>query len=175
MSVTDECKNWIISLNCVVQNRAVGIVLLVVILAALLILGCWYFKKRSGYKIIRVLTFSAYFLHPTDSGGPFNTFLFWFFCYIFCITCPKSFFSQWQTPRTGSPGYTGGQYSEAGPSAENKMALTDFGSFRPVVRDRKFPHGWLDRPSLVFFNIRRRASTNTQKWKTFGQNSIYTS
>ncbi|GLD55346.1 melanoma antigen recognized by T-cells 1 [Lates japonicus] len=35
--------------------------------------------------------------------------------------------------RSGSPGFTGGQYSEAGPSADNKMALTDFGSFRPVV------------------------------------------
>ncbi|XP_061590077.1 melanoma antigen recognized by T-cells 1 [Cololabis saira] len=71
-------------------EEAVGITLLVVILAALLILGCWYFKKRSGYKIIR-------------------------------------------SPRSGSPGYTGGQYSEAGPSADNKMALADFGSFRPLV------------------------------------------
>uniref|UniRef100_A0A3Q1CW05 Uncharacterized protein n=1 Tax=Amphiprion ocellaris TaxID=80972 RepID=A0A3Q1CW05_AMPOC len=33
---------------------AVGIALLVIILGALLILGCWYFKKRSGYRIIRV-------------------------------------------------------------------------------------------------------------------------
>ncbi|XP_042250186.1 melanoma antigen recognized by T-cells 1 isoform X1 [Thunnus albacares] len=71
-------------------EEAVGIALLMVILAALLLLGCWYFKKRSGYRIIR-------------------------------------------SPRSGSPGYTGGQYSEAGPSADNKMALTDFGSFRPVV------------------------------------------
>ncbi|TMS08021.1 melanoma antigen recognized by T-cells 1 [Larimichthys crocea] len=71
-------------------EEAVGIVLLVVILAALFILGCWYFKKRSGYKIIR-------------------------------------------SPRSGSPSYTGGQYSEAGPSSENKMALTDFGSFQPAV------------------------------------------
>ncbi|XP_035463325.2 melanoma antigen recognized by T-cells 1 isoform X2 [Scophthalmus maximus] len=71
-------------------EEAVGIALLVVILAALLILGCWYFKKRSGYKIIR-------------------------------------------NPRTGSPAYSGGQFSEAGPSADNKMALTDFGSFQPVV------------------------------------------
>ncbi|XP_023275327.1 melanoma antigen recognized by T-cells 1 [Seriola lalandi dorsalis] len=71
-------------------EEAVGIVLLVVILAALLLLGCWYFKKRSGYKIIR-------------------------------------------SPRSVSPGYTTGQFSEAGPSADNKMALTDFGSFRPVV------------------------------------------
>lgn len=43
-----------LNLNCVVDHRAVGIALLVVILAALLILGCWYFKKRSGYKLIRV-------------------------------------------------------------------------------------------------------------------------
>ncbi|XP_026153221.1 melanoma antigen recognized by T-cells 1 [Mastacembelus armatus] len=71
-------------------EEAVGIALLVVILAALLILGCWYFKKRSGYKILR-------------------------------------------SPRSGSPGYTEGQYSEAGPSADNKMALTDFGSFRSAV------------------------------------------
>lgn len=41
-----------------------------------------------------------------------------------------------QSNRSGSPGYTGGQYSEAGPAAENKMALTDFGSFRPAVRDK---------------------------------------
>ncbi|XP_017263111.1 melanoma antigen recognized by T-cells 1 [Kryptolebias marmoratus] len=71
-------------------EEAVGIALLVVILAGLFILGCWYFKKRSGYKIIR-------------------------------------------NPRSGSPGFTGGQYSEDGPSAENKMPLTDFGSFRSVV------------------------------------------
>ncbi|XP_031716197.1 melanoma antigen recognized by T-cells 1 [Anarrhichthys ocellatus] len=71
-------------------EEAVGIVLLVVILAAVFILGCWYFKKRSGYKIIR-------------------------------------------SPRSGSPSHTGGQYSEAGPSDDNKMALTDFGSFRPMV------------------------------------------
>ncbi|XP_062333726.1 melanoma antigen recognized by T-cells 1 [Osmerus eperlanus] len=34
-------------------EEAVGIALLVVILAALLILGCWYFRRRSGYKMIR--------------------------------------------------------------------------------------------------------------------------
>lgn len=42
------------ALNCDFPHRTVGIVLLVVILAALLVLGCWYFKKRSGYKLIRV-------------------------------------------------------------------------------------------------------------------------
>lgn len=52
---------FIYSLWIVVWNRAVGIVLLVVVLAALLILGCWYFKKRSGYKIIRVWLFPVYF------------------------------------------------------------------------------------------------------------------
>ncbi|XP_056288488.1 melanoma antigen recognized by T-cells 1 isoform X1 [Pseudoliparis swirei] len=72
-------------------EEAVGIILLVVILAALFILSCWYFKKRSGYKIIR------------------------------------------QSPRSGSPCHTECQYSEAGPSADNKMALIDFSSFRPTV------------------------------------------
>uniref|UniRef100_A0A1A8F6P1 Melan-A n=1 Tax=Nothobranchius korthausae TaxID=1143690 RepID=A0A1A8F6P1_9TELE len=71
-------------------EEAVGIALLVVILAGLFILGCWYLKKRSGYRIIR-------------------------------------------NPRSGSPSFTGGQYSEAGPSADNKMPLTDFGSFRSAV------------------------------------------
>lgn len=51
------------SLNCVLKYRAVGIVLLVVILAALLVLGCWYFKKRSGYKIIRVRPSNQYNRH----------------------------------------------------------------------------------------------------------------
>ncbi|KAM9794417.1 melanoma antigen recognized by T-cells 1 [Syngnathus typhle] len=37
-----------------------------------------------------------------------------------------------RSSRSGSPTYTGGQYSEAGPSAENKMALIDFGSLRSV-------------------------------------------
>ncbi|XP_076019822.1 melanoma antigen recognized by T-cells 1 [Genypterus blacodes] len=71
-------------------EEAVGVALLVIILAALLLLGCWYFRKRSGYKLIR-------------------------------------------SPRSGSPAFTGGQYTEAGPSADNKMALTDFGSLRPAV------------------------------------------
>ncbi|KAJ7986871.1 hypothetical protein DPEC_G00332900 [Dallia pectoralis] len=34
-------------------EEAAGIALLVVILAALLILGCWYFRQRSGYKKIK--------------------------------------------------------------------------------------------------------------------------
>lgn len=50
-----------------------------------------------------------------------------------------SCFSPLQGPTSGSPGFTGGQFSEAGPSADNKMALTDFGSFRPAVRDRPSP------------------------------------
>ncbi|XP_033979452.1 melanoma antigen recognized by T-cells 1 [Trematomus bernacchii] len=71
-------------------EEALGIVLLVVILAALLIMGCWYFKKRSGYKIIR-------------------------------------------SPRSGSPRQTEVHFSEAGTSADNKMALTDFGSFKSAL------------------------------------------
>ncbi|KAG7264514.1 hypothetical protein CRUP_020652 [Coryphaenoides rupestris] len=72
-------------------EEAVGVALLVIVLAVLLLVGCWYFRRRSGYKIIR-------------------------------------------SPSPGSPGYTGGQYSEAaGPSADNKMALVEFGSARPGV------------------------------------------
>ncbi|XP_034047620.1 melanoma antigen recognized by T-cells 1 [Thalassophryne amazonica] len=71
-------------------DQAVGIALLVIVLAVLLILCCWYFKKRSGYKIIRSL-------------------------------------------RSGSAGFAGGHYTEEGPSDNNKMALTDFGSFRSLV------------------------------------------
>lgn len=41
-------------LDCNLSHRAVGIVLLLVILAAVFVLSCWYFKKRSGYKLIRV-------------------------------------------------------------------------------------------------------------------------
>lgn len=52
--------------NWVVYHRGVGIALLVIILAALLLLGCWYFRKRSGYKLIRVRT--PYLL----SSGPKN-------------------------------------------------------------------------------------------------------
>ncbi|CAJ1070212.1 melanoma antigen recognized by T-cells 1 [Xyrichtys novacula] len=97
-------------------EEAVGIVLLVVIIAALLILGCWYFKKRSGYKIIR-------------------------------------------TPRSGSPGFTGGQFSEAGPSADNKMALTNFGSFQPPVRDPiVFHHISLSATKTVFC-LRKKIKT----------------
>ncbi|XP_061731667.1 melanoma antigen recognized by T-cells 1 [Nerophis ophidion] len=71
-------------------EEAVGVALLVIILAALILLGCWYFKRRGGYRKIR-------------------------------------------SARSGSPGFTGGQYSEEGTSAENKMALTDFGSLRSVM------------------------------------------
>lgn len=39
-----------------------------------------------------------------------------------------------QSTGSGSTGFTAGQYSEAETSADNKMALTDFGSFRSVVR-----------------------------------------
>ncbi|XP_068609270.1 melanoma antigen recognized by T-cells 1 [Brachionichthys hirsutus] len=50
-------------------EEAVGIVVLVAIVAALLILGCWYFKKRSGYKIIRVgPSYLCIFLHFLSIG-----------------------------------------------------------------------------------------------------------
>lgn len=50
-------------------EEAAGIALLVVILAALLIVGCWYFKRRSGYKIIRSPRSGS---PPGFSGGQFS-------------------------------------------------------------------------------------------------------
>ncbi|NXN35527.1 MAR1 protein, partial [Rhinoptilus africanus] len=35
---------------------ALGIGLFILVLAILLIFGCWYYKRRSGYKILRVST-----------------------------------------------------------------------------------------------------------------------
>ncbi|NXP49894.1 MAR1 protein, partial [Heliornis fulica] len=37
-------------------EEALGIGLLVLVLAILLIFGCWYYKRRSGYKSLRVST-----------------------------------------------------------------------------------------------------------------------
>uniref|UniRef100_A0A8B9K8H2 Melan-A n=3 Tax=Astyanax mexicanus TaxID=7994 RepID=A0A8B9K8H2_ASTMX len=34
-------------------EEAAGIALLAIILTALLILGCWYYRRRNGYKMIR--------------------------------------------------------------------------------------------------------------------------
>lgn len=167
-------------MNCVIQHRAVGIVLLVVVLAALLVLGCWYFKKRNGYKIIRVRPSNQYIRHLmclclyhtwykaistrvalsinmmwfthvkmviwlTSFQRPVFLFVLQFTLLLSCshqfITQPLHiFYSPPQNARSGSPSYTGGQYSETGPSAENKTALTNFGSFRPAVRDRKLPY-----------------------------------
>ncbi|NXV09311.1 MAR1 protein, partial [Cettia cetti] len=35
-------------------NRALGIGLFILVLAILLVFGCWYYKRRSGYKSLRV-------------------------------------------------------------------------------------------------------------------------
>lgn len=153
----EHCKTHVqskvfLNLNCVVDHRAVGIALLVVILAALLILGCWYFKKRSGYKLIRVrpshfisdLCYSDLF-QKENSVHPISECIMCSVCthlfqacitmFLFCfITNPHTPFCNLQSPRSGSSGHTGSQYSEAGSPADNKMALTDFGSFRSVVR-----------------------------------------
>ncbi|NXH65992.1 MAR1 protein, partial [Hydrobates tethys] len=40
---------------------ALGIGLLILVLAILLIFGCWYYKRRSGYKSLRV-SMAAHFL-----------------------------------------------------------------------------------------------------------------
>ncbi|CDQ84610.1 melanoma antigen recognized by T-cells 1-like [Oncorhynchus mykiss] len=51
------------------NEEAAGIALLVFILAALLILGCWYFRRRCGYKMIRSPRSGSL---PGFSGGQFN-------------------------------------------------------------------------------------------------------
>ncbi|CAB1441657.1 unnamed protein product [Pleuronectes platessa] len=106
-------------------EEAVGIALLVVILAALLILGCWYFKKRSGYRLIRIgITFHC-------------DFLFVYLITLFISPLSPQLFThpslRCRAPDRGHQVSQVGQYSEAGPSADNKMALTDFGSLRPAV------------------------------------------
>ncbi|NXQ83231.1 MAR1 protein, partial [Nyctibius grandis] len=42
-------------------EEALGIGLFILVLAILLIFGCWYYKRRSGYKRLRVST-AAHFL-----------------------------------------------------------------------------------------------------------------
>uniref|UniRef100_A0A8C2IFD9 Melan-A n=1 Tax=Cyprinus carpio TaxID=7962 RepID=A0A8C2IFD9_CYPCA len=44
--------NFVLIHGC--KSLAAGIALLAVILTALLILGCWYYRRRGGYKMIRV-------------------------------------------------------------------------------------------------------------------------
>uniref|UniRef100_A0A8C8SPD5 Melan-A n=1 Tax=Pelusios castaneus TaxID=367368 RepID=A0A8C8SPD5_9SAUR len=44
-------------------NRAAGIGILVVVLAALLIIGCWYYRRRSGYKSLQVSVATDVLVH----------------------------------------------------------------------------------------------------------------
>lgn len=48
-------------------NRALGIGLFILVLAILLAFGCWYYKRRSGYKSLRVRVaahfLSCYYIH----------------------------------------------------------------------------------------------------------------
>ncbi|XP_041916530.1 melanoma antigen recognized by T-cells 1 [Alosa alosa] len=53
-------------------EEAAGIALLVVILVALLILGCWYFRRRSGYKMIRSPRSNAQPWRTTLSTGQYS-------------------------------------------------------------------------------------------------------
>uniref|UniRef100_A0A8C5LPV5 Melanoma antigen recognized by T-cells 1 n=1 Tax=Leptobrachium leishanense TaxID=445787 RepID=A0A8C5LPV5_9ANUR len=38
------------------SEETAGIVILAIIAAVVLIVGCWYFKRRNGYKILKVIT-----------------------------------------------------------------------------------------------------------------------
>ncbi|XP_012685457.1 melanoma antigen recognized by T-cells 1 [Clupea harengus] len=53
-------------------EEAAGIALLVIILVALLLLGCWYFKRRSGYKMIRNPRSSVQPLRNTMNTGQYS-------------------------------------------------------------------------------------------------------
>eukprot|EP00062_Callorhinchus_milii_P020547 gi/632976316/ref/XP_007904729.1/ PREDICTED: melanoma antigen recognized by T-cells 1 isoform X2 [Callorhinchus milii] len=46
-------------------EEAIGIGLLVLILAILLIIGCWYYKRRNGYMMLQV---KRLFAEPTHVG-----------------------------------------------------------------------------------------------------------
>ncbi|NWW87749.1 MAR1 protein, partial [Rhynochetos jubatus] len=54
------------------SNRALGIGLFILVLAILLIFGCWYYRRRSGYKSLRV-SMAAYFLSKSSSVGTIRT------------------------------------------------------------------------------------------------------
>ncbi|NWZ14225.1 MAR1 protein, partial [Agelaius phoeniceus] len=47
-------------------NRALGIGLFILVLAILLAFGCWYYKRRSGYKSLQV-SVAAHFLSSSVS------------------------------------------------------------------------------------------------------------
>ncbi|NXP08590.1 MAR1 protein, partial [Thinocorus orbignyianus] len=53
-------------------NRALGIGLFILVLAILLIFGCWYYKRRSGYKSLRV-SMASNFLSKNSSAGTVRT------------------------------------------------------------------------------------------------------
>ncbi|XP_078071466.1 melanoma antigen recognized by T-cells 1 [Mustelus asterias] len=61
------------------SEEALGIALLVIILAALLIIGCWYYKKRNGYLILQNRHLSNTAMgslmarHHSEEGIPFET------------------------------------------------------------------------------------------------------
>ncbi|NXG42363.1 MAR1 protein, partial [Psilopogon haemacephalus] len=53
-------------------NRALGIGLFILVLAMLLIFGCWYYKRRSGYKSLRV-SLTVHFLAGCSNVGTIRT------------------------------------------------------------------------------------------------------
>ncbi|NXN07870.1 MAR1 protein, partial [Indicator maculatus] len=51
---------------------ALGIGLFILVLAILLIFGCWYYKRRSGYRSLRV-RMTAHFLAGCSNVGTIRT------------------------------------------------------------------------------------------------------
>uniref|UniRef100_A0A8C9ELK8 Melan-A n=1 Tax=Pavo cristatus TaxID=9049 RepID=A0A8C9ELK8_PAVCR len=58
-----------------VPHRALGIGIFILVLAMLLIFGCWFCKRRSGYKRLRVTDISLHVLcHFIASQSSFQSF-----------------------------------------------------------------------------------------------------
>ncbi|NXU55583.1 MAR1 protein, partial [Turnix velox] len=55
-----------------ITEEALGIGLFILILSILLIFGCWYYRRRSGYKSLRVST-AAHFLVCYSNVGTIQT------------------------------------------------------------------------------------------------------
>ncbi|XP_042603988.1 melanoma antigen recognized by T-cells 1-like isoform X1 [Cyprinus carpio] len=53
-------------------EEAAGIALLAVILTALLILGCWYYRRRGGYKMIRSVRNSGQWWREMMRAGQYR-------------------------------------------------------------------------------------------------------
>ncbi|NXY64582.1 MAR1 protein, partial [Callaeas wilsoni] len=95
---------------------ALGIGLFILVLAILLAFGCWYYKRRSGYKSLRV-SVAAHFLS----------------CYYFDSTLPRFALALMQ--RTSNLVSTIQNVVGEGEILDCKMPLQEYRAFNSVVPD----------------------------------------